>query len=80
MKKYLFLWIVSAIVFMGCNDQLLLDEALVGSHQLNSNNEFNTLIEQARWGDGQAFLKLADCYREGNGVEKDFVGMLCMLA
>ena len=80
MKKYLLLRSVSAIVFMGCNDQLLLDEALVGSHQLNSNNELNTLIEQARWGDGQAFLKLADCYREGNGVEKDFVGMLCMLA
>lgn len=80
MKKYLLLWIVSAIVFMGCIDQQFMDKALAESHQLNSNNELNALIEQARWGDGQAFLKLADCYRDGNGVEKDFVGMLCMLA
>jgi TPR repeat protein len=80
MKKYLLLWIVSATVCMGCTDQQFQENALADFHQQNSNNEINTLIEQARWGDGQAFLKLADCYRDGNGVEKDFVGMLCMLA
>ena len=80
MKEYLLLWIVSATVCMGCTDQQFLGDALADFHQQNSNNEINTLIEQARWGDGQAFLKLADCYRDGNGVEKDFVGMLCMLA
>lgn len=80
MKKYLLIWIVSATVCMGCTDQQFQENALADFHQQNSNNEINTLIEQARWGDGQAFLKLADCYRDGNGVEKDFVGMLCMLA
>jgi len=80
MKKYLLLWIVSATVFMGCTDQQFQENALADFHQQNGNNEINTLIEQARWGDGQAFLKLADCYRDGNGVEKDFAGMLCMLA
>ena len=80
MKKYLLIWIVSATVCMGCTDLQFLGDALADFHQQKSNNEMNTLIEQARWGDGQAFLKLADCYRDGNGVEKDFVGMLCMLA
>ena len=80
MKKYLLLWIVSATVCMGCTDLQFLGDALADVHQQNSNNEINMLIKQARWGDGQAFLKLADCYRDGNGVEKDFVGMLCMLA
>jgi len=79
MKKYLLLWIVSATVCMGCTDQQFQENALADVHQQNSNNEINMLIEQARWGDGQAFLKLADCYRDGNGVEKDFVGMISML-
>ena len=79
MKKYLLLWIVSATVCMGCTDQQFQENALADFHQQNSNNEINTLIEQARWGDGQAFLKLADCYRDGNGVEKDFAGMISML-
>jgi TPR repeat protein len=79
MKKYLLLWIVSATVCMGCTDLQFLGDALADFHQQKSNNEINTLIKQARWGDGQAFLKLADCYRDGNGVEKDFVGMISML-
>lgn len=79
MKKYLLLWIVSVTVFMGCTDQQFLENALADFHQQKSNNEINMLIEQARWGDGQAFLKLAECYRDGNGVEKDFAGMISML-
>lgn len=79
MKKYLLLWIVSATVCMSCTDQQFQENALADFYQQNGNNEINTLIEQARWGDGQAFLKLADCYRDGNGVEKDFAGMISML-
>lgn len=79
MKKYLLLWIVSVTVCMSCTNQQFLENALADFHQQNGNNEINTLIEQARWGDGQAFLKLADCYRDGNGVEKDFAGMISML-
>lgn len=37
------------------------------------------LIDKARWGDGQAFLKLADCYCYGNGVKQDFFGMIYMI-
>mgnify|MGYP004645711461 CR=1 FL=1 len=37
-----------------------------------------SLLNQARWGDGSAYLKLADCYRDGIGVKKDFFGMITM--
>lgn len=33
----------------------------------------NVLIEQARWGDGQACVELAKCYQEGIGGEQDFL-------
>ena len=37
-----------------------------------------SLLHQARWGDSKAYLKLADCYRDGFGVKKDFFGMITM--
>lgn len=41
--------------------------------------EIKALVERARWGDGQAYLQLADCYRDGIGVKKNFLGMLAMV-
>ena len=80
MKKNLFVLVSTVMALVGCTDQQFLDETLVNKALLPSENELNVLIEQARWGDGQAFLKLADCYRDGKGVEKDLVGMLSMVA
>lgn len=39
-----------------------------------------SLLHQARWGDSKAYLKLADCYRDGFGVKKDLLGMITMTA
>lgn len=77
MKLYLFLLLC---LLCSCSEQLY-EEAL-NNHKptLLSLNEVKALIEQARWGDGAASLKLAECYREGNGVKKDFASMLAMLA
>lgn len=36
----------------------------------------NALVDSARWGNGLALLQLADCYRDGKGVKRDFQGML----
>ena len=80
MKKILFVLVSTIMELVGCADQRLLDETLANKTLLPTENTFNALIEQARSGDGQAFLKLADCYRDGKGVEKDFVGMLSMVA
>lgn len=34
--------------------------------------------DKARHGDGAAYLRLADCYRTGNGVKRDFFNMITM--
>lgn len=80
MKKNLFVLVTMVMSLVSCTDQHFEDETFANKALLPAENEFNTLIEQARWGDGQAFRKLADCYRDGKGVEKDFVGMLSMVA
>lgn len=80
MKKILFLLVTIVMSLVSCTDQQFLDETLANKALLPTENEFNALIEQARWGDGQAYLKLADCYRDGKGVKKDFINMLSMMA
>lgn len=82
MKKYIF--VAMAALFISCSDQQLTDSvADVKSTELMQTSDdrakFNTLVEKARLGDGQAFLQLADCYRDGIGVKKDFLGMTCMV-
>jgi len=80
MKKILFVLVAMVMSLISCTDQQFVDELAGDKVEFSSANEFSALVEQARWGDGQAFLKLADCYRDGKGVEKDLVGMLCMVA
>lgn len=80
MKKILFVLVTMVMSLVSCTDQQFSQETLADDTSIAACNEFNALIEQARWGDGQAFLKLADCYRDGKGVDKDFVGMLSMVA
>lgn len=80
MMKYLLLIVSVLLAMFSCTDNQLLDENAGNLSELSSTNEVSALIEKARWGDGQAFVKLADCYRDGKGVKQDFVGMLTMLA
>lgn len=40
--------------------------------------DLRTLEERAKGGDGAAFLELANCYRDGHGVKRDFMKMSCM--
>lgn len=80
MKKILFAIMAVLLAMVCCTDNQFLDETAGNPTELSSTNELNTLIEKARWGDGQAFVKLADCYRDGKGVNKNFIGMLAMLA
>ena len=80
MKKYLFAIMAVLLAMFSCTDNQFLDENAGNLSELSSTNEVRALIEKARWGDGQAFVKLADCYRDGKGVKQDFVGMLTMVA
>ena len=80
MKKYMFAIMAMLLALISCTDSQFLNENVGKPTKLSSQNEINALIEKARWGDGQAFVKLADCYRDGKGVKRDFVGMLAMAA
>ena len=78
MKQYFYL--VIALMMVGCTDQFMVDELAGEYAEQTPVNEVVTLMEKARWGDGQAYVKLADCYREGKGVQQDFITMLGMVS
>ena len=78
MKKYLLFSAV--LVLAGCTDQLGVENVVDMPVEQAADSEVRVLIEKARWGDADAYMKLADCYRDGVGVEPDFMNMLCMLA
>lgn len=80
MKKILIMLVTMVVSLVGCTDRQFVDEFSVDIAESSTTNEFNALVEKARWGNSQAYLQLADCYRDGRGVEKDFVGMLSMVA
>ena len=83
MKKCIILIMVA--ILASCSDTQLAESiADVKESELVKENatgsaEIKALVERARWGDGQAYLQLADCYRDGIGVKKNFLGMLAMV-
>ena len=83
MKKYIILFMVA--ILASCSDMQLAEsiadvkESEMVKENANGSAEINALVERARWGDGQAYLQLADCYRDGIGVKKNFLGMLAMV-
>lgn len=78
MKKYLYLMI--AVVLVGCTEQLALNENVDEPREQELPNEIEVLKESAKWGNGEAYLELANCYRDGKGVKKDFISMLTMVS
>ena len=85
MKKFIVLMIVAMLV-ASCSDQQLYDELASenvvpeNEQKLSESAMLDSYLEKARWGDGTASLKLADCYHDGIGVKPYFVGMMSMLA
>ena len=78
MKQYFYL--VIALMMVSCTDQSMVEDVAGEYAEQTPVNEVATLMEKARWGDGQAYVKLADCYREGKGVKQDFITMLGMVS
>ena len=78
MKKYFA--IVVVLVLVGCTDQYMVEGVTGDTAAMTPVSEIDILKEKVRWGDGEACLKLADCYRDGIGVKTDFVNMLNMLS
>lgn len=83
--KNLCLYIITMLLLASCSEQQVMEETL-SSQKLTEQkgmtvtpqDSIKSLLYQARWGDGSAYLKLADCYRDGIGVKKDFFGMITM--
>ena len=84
MKNW-FVYMIMMLLLASCSEQQVMEETL-SSQKLTEQKGMTvspqdsvlSLLYQARWGDGSAYLKLADCYRDGIGVKKDFFGMITM--
>ena len=83
MKKCIILFM--AAILASCSDTQLAEsiadvkESELVKENANGSAEIKALVERARWGDCLAYLQLADCYRDGIGVKKNFLGMLAMV-
>lgn len=73
------------LFFASCSEQHVMEDAFTSqelvehkSMTVTPQDSVVSLLNQARWGNGSAYLKLADCYRDGFGVKKDFFGMFMM--
>lgn len=85
MMKNWCLYIIIVLFFASCSEQHLQEDRLASTKVVEQKGTVKApqdsvlaLLHQARWGDGSAYLKLADCYRDGYGVKKDFFGMITM--
>ena len=84
MRKFIVLMIV-AIFMASCSEQQLYNEfssenvVPLNEQKLSESVMLNSYLEKAKWGDGSAFLKLAECYHDGIGVKPDFMSTLTML-
>lgn len=83
--KMLSLSVLMMLFLASCSEQHLREDRLASSKVVEQKRVVKApqdsvlaLLHQARWGDGSAYLKLADCYRDGFGVKKDFFGMITM--
>lgn len=79
------IYMIMMLFFASCSEQQVMEE-MASSTKLTEQKRMTvspqdsvmSLLNHARWGDGSAYLKLADCYRDGYGVKKDFFGMIMM--
>ena len=78
MRKYLLF--VVGMILVSCSDQFNAEEVADAVLEPSVSSDVSALMEKARWGDGEAYVKLADCYRDGIGVKQDFIGMVAMVS
>ena len=80
MKKLVVL-VLGLLVMASCSDQLT-ENGYTGVEKAANqvSGEYQYYLEKARWGDADAYVKLADCYRNGVGVKTDFIGMVGLLS
>lgn len=76
-KKFLTVLLLSAALCQYAAAATIPAEgAVADTVNAGSQDDVMNLVWEARNGDGTAYLKLADSYREGKGVGKSFLGMI----
>ena len=84
MAYRLYTFIIAPILLLfivaGCAEQDVGNE-IVDNLQARATveNQFSVLLEQARWGNGDAYLQLAELHHKGNDGNQDFLASLSML-
>ena len=78
MRKCLLFVVV--LILASCSDQFNAEKVADAVIEPSTDGDVSALMEKARWGDGEAYVKLADCYRDGKGVKQDFINMLAMVS
>ena len=81
MKKILYIFV--ALLIAGCSEQDVYNDIVDAPSSMSevpATDQYSALLEQARWGNSDAYLKLAGFYHDGIGVKADFMGMMSMLA
>ena len=71
------------LLIAGCSEQDVYNDIVDAPSIMNeapATDQYSDLLEQARWGNSDAYLKLAGFYHDGIGVKADFMGMMSMLA
>ena len=71
------------LLIAGCSEQDVYNDivdALSIMNEAPATDQYSDLLEQARWGNSDAYLKLAGVSHDGIGVKADFMGMMSMLA
>lgn len=81
-RLFIILCMVAVLVFhTSCNDSVMdLKCPSVGMNTRAVDQRVQNLILQARQGDVEAYNSLVLCYRDGDGVEKSWLNMICMYA
>ena len=76
------LFLLATMMMGSCAEQQVFDDvALDAPEHVKKTENLNDLMAQARWGDGNAYLKLADYYINGeNGTKPDFMATISMLS
>ena len=79
-RLFTFICIVSLLLFhTSCNEEVMeLESSDVELKTRATEQKVHNLIQQARYGDADAYNSLALCYRDGDGVDKSYLNMVCM--
>lgn len=81
MKKILYIFV--ALFVAGCSEQDVYNDIVNAPSimsETSNTDQYSDLLAKARWGNSDAYLKLAEFYHDGIGVKADFMGMMSMLA